>query len=254
MDQDKKNCICLVTNDAFFDKMLYTLNGIVSRGYSGDLCVVIGDDLINSEKLKTPALHNVIIKHFPNIKFSDTFIASFNNLDRGNIWKEKIFQYHKFYMFDTFFKQWNYVFYLDSGISVFSALQPILDSAKPDKFLAHSDAYPDHQWKLETQFVAENNIFNKLKENFNLNIDYPQTTIMLYDTNIIKDDTYNNLVNLAEEYNISKTNDQGIIALYFTCIQPCWEQIQLENQETWFYDYLLRPNKCTKPHILLKSL
>ena len=44
---------------------------------------------------------------------------------------------------------------------------------------------------------------------------------MLYDTNIITDDTYNNLLNLLMEYPISRTNDQGIIALYHkysTCI------------------------------------
>jgi hypothetical protein len=254
MDQNKKNCVSLVTNDAFFDKMLYTLNGIISKGYGGDICVVIGDDLINSEKLKTPVLQNVIIKHFPDIKFSDNFITNFNSIDRGDEWRKKIFQYHKFYMFDTFFKQWEYVFYLDSGISVFSSLKPILDSSKPNKFLAHSDAYPDYQWKLSTQFVSNNEIYTKLSQKYNLNIDYPQSTIMLYDTDIIKEDTFNNLINLAEEYSISKTNDQGIIALYFTLIQNCWEQISLENDNVWFYDYLLRPNKCNKPHILLKML
>ena len=51
---------------------------------------------------------------------------------------------------------------------------------------------------------------------------------------------------------ISKTNDQGIIAIYFTNIKPIWEQIQIEDESAWFYDYELRSNKRNKPHIMLK--
>jgi hypothetical protein len=248
-------CIVLLTNYSYFDKMIYTLNNILKHNYKGDICIVIGDDLLNTSKLNdTPLLKapNIQIKHFSDIKFSEKFLLNFNNLNRNNIWKEKIFQYHKFYIFDTFFKQWDYIFYIDSGINIFSSLQPILDSAKPNKFLAHSDAYPDYQWKLETQFAAENNIFDKLKQKYNLNIDYPQTTIMLYNTSIIDENTVNDLISLAEEFSISKTNDQGIIALYFTCIKKNWEQIQLGDEKTWYYDYLLRPEKSNKKHIMLK--
>ena len=85
-----------------------------------------------------------------------------------------------------------------------------------------------------------------------MNIDYFQTTIMLYDTKIITDDTYNNLLNLLIEYPISITNDQGIIALYFTNIVPVFKQIKTHNDFTYFYDYLTR-NKNNK-YIMLKSI
>lgn len=249
-------CTVLLTNNAFFEKMLYTLQGILKNDYKGDICLVIGNDLQNSEKLNHPLLvsNNVYIKYFPDIIFSDDFLNTFNNLNRPPHWKQKIFQYHKFYLFDTFFKQWDFIFYLDSGITVFDSIRPILNTAKCNKFLAHSDAYPDYLWKLNSQFVDNNETFDKLKLKYNLNIDYPQTTIMLYDTNIIKENTVKNLLLLAEEYKISKTNDQGIIALYFTLIEKRWEQIQLGDNSVWYYDYLLRPNKSSKRHILLKAL
>lgn len=249
-------CLVLLTNDAFFDKMLYTLQSILRYGYREDVCIVIGNDLLNSEKLKHPLLssNNIIIKYFPDIIFTDSFNERFNNIERSSHWVQKKFQYHKLHLFNKFFKQWNYIFYVDSGTTAFSSIYPILDSAKPAKFLAHSDAYPQYVWKLDRQFVNVGNDFDKLKKTYNLDIDYPQTTIMLYDTNIIDDNTFTDLLKLAEKYNFSMSNDQGIIALYFTCIKNCWEQIQLENENTWFYDYLLRPNKCNKPHILLKSL
>ena len=85
-----------------------------------------------------------------------------------------------------------------------------------------------------------------------MNDDYFQTTIMLYDTKIIENDTYDNLLNLLIEYPISITNDQGIIALYFTNIKPLFKQIKTHNEFIYFYDYLSRNNN--NKYIMLKSI
>jgi hypothetical protein len=249
-------CLVLLTNNSYFDKMLYTLSGITQAGYNGDICVVIGDDLQNSEKLKHHLLqtHNIAIKYFPDIIFSNDFLEKFNSMERDEYWRVKKFQYHKLHLFNTFFKQWKYIFYVDSGITVLNSIDPILQIKKQKKLLAHSDAYPEYTRRLEAQFVFNEPLFSKLREKYNLDIDYPQTTIMLYDTDIIENDTYTNLLQLAEDVKISMTNDQGIIALYFTCIHNVWEQIQLEDEHTWFYDYAVRPFKRNKPHILVKCL
>jgi hypothetical protein len=251
-----KNCIVLLTNSSFFEKMIYTLTGILQYNNTEDICIIIGDDLLNSSKLNIPILQqkNITIKHFPDIIFSEKFMNKFVSIERDPHWRKKIFQYHKFHVFDIFFKQWKNIFYIDAGTTVFRSLAPILSSTKVGKFLAHSDAYPQYEWKLNSQFVQSEEQFNELNQTYNTNIDYPQTTIMLFDTDIIKEDTVNNLLSLAEKYNFSKTNDQGIIALYFTCIHNIWEQIKLGDTESWYYDYLLRPNKCNKPHILLKAV
>ena len=60
-----------------------------------------------------------------------------------------------------------------------------------------------------------------------MNNDYFQTTIMLYDTKIIE-----NVI----EYPISITNDQGIIALYLTNIQPLFKQIKTDNECIYLYE------------------
>jgi len=236
--------------------MLYTLNGVLHFGYTDDICIVIGDDLLGSEKLNHPLLrsNNITIKHFPDIAFSEEFLTKFNSINRDEHWREKTFQYHKLHLFNTFFKKWEYIFYIDSGITVFRPIDPIIKARKPGKLLAHSDAFPEYTWKLKTQFIAEDETFSKIYDKYNLEIDYPQTTIMLYDSAIIDDNTYNDLYNLAEEVKISKTNDQGIIALYFASVKNIWEQIQLGDENTWYYDYALRPGKLNKPHIMLKAI
>ena len=247
-------CVVFLCNKAYFNKFIYTCNQLITNGkYNGNICLVIGDDLYNSELLNCHVIknNNIIIKHFPNIQFSNDYLEINNkiNTDGRNISKK--FQWHKLHLFNIFFKKWNYIFYLDCGINIFSDISPIINTMTKNTLLAHSDAYPTYEWKLQNQFDKTNTeYFTKLNNKYNLNIDYFQTTIMLYDTTIIKNDTYNDLLNLTYEYPISKTNEQGIIALYFTNIQPLFRQIKTHNEHIYFYDYLSR-NQNNK-YIMLK--
>jgi len=254
MKNSDKICIVLLCNAAFFGKMLYTLSGIRSNGYQGDVCIIVGDDLKDHPALGhlLLTLPGTFIKHYNDLKFSQKFLESFYNMERAPHWKDKIFQYHKFHVFDMFFKNWDYVFYVDAGAHIFSNVQPLIDSRKPGKFLAHSDAYPTYEWNLHTQFDKNNEKFLELNEKFNLDLDYPQTTIMLFDTALINDQTVEKLIDLTEAWNFSITNDQGIIALYYTNIVNAWEQISLGDKDKWFYDFMPRDSKKDKPHIILK--
>jgi hypothetical protein len=252
----KDICVVFLCDKSYFNKFVYTCNQLIDNGkYKGNICLVIGDDLHNNELLNCDIIknNNIIVKYFPNISFSNNFLDIQRKMNRPSHWFQKLFQFHKFHLFNTFFKQWDYIFYLDCGINIFSDISPIINEITENTLLAHSDAYPSYEWKLHNQF-DKNNIeyFSKLNDTYNLNNDYFQTTIMLYDTKIITDDTYNNLLNLLIEYPISVTNDQGIIALYFTNIQPIFKQIRMFNEFTHFYDYLARNNN--NKYIMLKSI
>jgi len=142
---------------------------------------------------------------------------------------------------------------LDCGITIFSDVSRIINEARENTLLAHSDAYPTYEWKLHNQF-DKNSIeyFSKLAAKYDLNIDYFQTTIMLYDTKIIEENTYTELLKLLIEYPISITNDQGLIALYFTNIKPYFKQIKTNDETSYFYDYLSRSDYHN--YIMLKSI
>jgi len=249
-------CVVFLCNKAYFSKFIDTCNQLITNGkYSGNICLVVGDDLHNNELLDCDTIknNNIIIKHFPNIRFSDEFLDIQKKMDRPPHWFQKQFQFHKFHLFNTFFRQWEYIFYLDCGINIFSDISPLLNTTVENTLLAHSDAYPTYEWKLYGQFDKTNiEYFTKLDTTYNLNIDYFQSTIMLYDTKIIEDNTYDNLLKLSIEYPISRTNDQGIIALYFTNIKPLFKQIMTNNENTYFYDYLSRNNN--NKYIMLKSV
>jgi len=146
-------------------------------------------------------------------------------------------------------------------------VEPIFYQKKNNKLLAHSDAFPTYKRKLKMQFKYEeeppitinqdpvqklkiDEIYNKLYNKYDLEVDFFQTTIMLYDTNIIKEDTFDNLHKLMLEYPISQTNDQGIIALYFTNIDRRYDQIQTASDYTYYYDFCARFQD--KPYIMRK--
>jgi len=249
-------CVVFLCDKEYFNKFINTCNQLVTNGkYDGNICLVVGDDLYDDKLLDCDTIknNNITIKYFPNINFSDNFIDIQEKMDRPSHWNKKKFQFHKLHLFDIYFKQWHYIFYLDCGINIFSDISPILNEITENTLLAHSDAYPVYEWKLNIQFDKTNTeYFTKLDNTYNLNIDYFQTTIMLYDTKIINDDTYDNLLNLLTEYPISITNDQGIIALYFTNIEPFFKQIKTHNDDTHFYDYLSRNNN--NKYIMLKSI
>lgn len=221
----KKICVVFACNKKYFDKFDKTCNELVTNGkYKGDICLIIDDDLKNDELLKSPIIteNNVIIKHFGRIKL---------NKSNGC--------YLKLNLFKTYFKKWNFIFYIDSGMSIYNDITPILNEAKKNKLLAHSDAYPTYERKLKDHFKNDP-IINK---DYDLNINYFQSGIMLYDTKIIKKNTFTNLINLTQKYkayDISDKhdiNDQAYLSLYFIIIKPCWEQIRIKNENTYFYDY-----------------
>jgi hypothetical protein len=252
---NKDFCVVFVCNKAYFNKFISTCSQLLTKGrYNGNICLIIGDDLHNNELLNHQLItdNNIIVKYFPNIQFSTDFHAINNKIKSDGRNLTKKFQWHKMHLFNSYFKQWNYIFYLDCGMNVIDDISPIINEITDNTLLAHSDAYPSYQWKLHTQFDAEKTeYFTKLNAKYDLNIDYFQTGIMLYDTKIIEPDTYTNLIRLAEEYPISRTNEQGIMNLYFHCEKNSWKQIKLRNENTNFYDYWCR-NKTDTKYIIVK--
>jgi hypothetical protein len=238
-------CAVFVCNKAYFHKLVRTMTQLVTSGnYKGDICLVIGNDLLDDPLLEHPIIKDnaVIIKHFPDIAFPQDVLDLQLKLDRKKEWNGKMFQFHKFYLFSTYFKKWDYVFYVDAGMWIFSDIMPIVNQKQKKTLLSHSDAYPDYVWKLDHQFdKTMTSEFKELSSKYNLNVDYFQTSLMIYDTDIIEDGTVTDLINLFLSYPISITNDQGIIALYYTNVKPYFKQLHTsDGGDKYYYDYLAR--------------
>ena len=111
-----------------------------------------------------------------------------------------------------------------------------------NKILAHHDDFPRYHYKLADKFRDIEPYKTKIKEEFHMNTtQYFQTTIMLYDTSIINDDTVKNIINLVDKYPISCNGDQEYISLYFHQIMKQMNQITLnKTNDYYYYDYYQR--------------
>lgn len=247
-------CIVFFCNSKYFPKFKQTLHQLRNAGeYKGEIVLAIGDDLLDKQE-SIQNEYDVTVKHFPDIVFNDKFLSYFNTIKRDGLWRNKIFQYHKFYLFDEYFKQWKYIFYLDCGVKIFRPIQTIIDSKSENTMLARNDPWGPfiNKWSLATQFDMECDVFPPMNQLFHLDTikNYFQTTIMLFDTQIIESTTFQDLNDLANKYPCSITNDQAIIALYYICINPKWKELPIEDDIQYFYDYKPRNNK--KPYIIHK--
>lgn len=239
-----KFSIVFVSNKKYLSKFIKTYTDLREIGkYNGEVTLIIGNDLKIIELIKRFNDKLLNIKKFPDIKFTSKFMKNFKNLNRKSHWIQSKFQYHKFYLFDIYFKQWDYIFYIDCGIKIHKNIQPMFNLIHENKLIAHSDCHPKYNQLLNCQFDKINPIYKNLNKEYDLNIDYFQTTIMLYDTHIIKETTFKELYDLAHKYPISITNDQGIIALYFTNIKKLWKQIKLNDGDNYYYHYVKFKNK-----------
>lgn len=242
-------CAVFVCNFRYLDKFIITCTNLVEIGnYSGPIVLIVGKDLPNIDNHPFIKEYSICVLHCNEVEFPQHIYDKIQktNTECGKS-GFKLFQYHKFHLFTPYFKQWDYIFYIDCGAKIYAPVSPILACAKPLKLLAHSDAYPDYKWKLKDQFPVNPQLVEELGKKWDLNADYFQSTIMLFDTKLIYENTFNQLYLLASKYTNSGTNDQGILNLYFA---DSWEQIALGDAETYYYDFNIRYQD--KPYIMTK--
>ena len=60
---------------------------------------------------------------------------------------------YKLHLFNAFFKEWNYILYLDCGMNIFGDILPILEEATINTLLAHSVSYPTYELKLNNNVL-----------------------------------------------------------------------------------------------------
>lgn len=237
------HCVVFVCNRRFVQTFINTYNQLRQVGrYTGDVCLIVGDDL------KDLVIEGVIVVYFPEITFPPETLHNMLKVkcDGRNITKR--FQWHKLYVFNTYFKKWNYIFYLDCGVKIFGDINIFLTFFKPNTFLAHSDSYPTYKWVLAGQFDSSMSHFEQLSKDYNLERNYYQTTVMMFDTSLITENTVADMIRLAIKYPNTRTNEQAIVNLHF----QEWEQLPLGDGSTFYYDFSNRTN--TDKYLLIKYI
>ena len=252
-----------LSNGPYIQKAINTIQLARTTGeWKDDIVLLLSSDLYNDDSVKQQCkLLNVTMREVPDRNFDSIL----------NVWKKhpehseyeyiikREFMYNKFLAFDTFFRQWDYVFYLDSGAIIQGPLERMKKACIPEKCIyAHSDTYPTYVWKFKRQFDLElfDNDTNKqcFLQSYSpyFEDDYFQGTMFIYDTAIIEDHTVDRLFRLSEMYPISIRMDQGILNLYFNCELGIWKQIPVKDDIGFLYDFFERERGSRSKYLILK--
>lgn len=210
-------CILFITNKNYFFHFSYSYWCLRTFGkYKGPVHVIIGDDLIGYQGIEDLKDENIIFKHFPDLIFTDEMkneLSVYAPKDIVNSYFRKIFRYHKYYMFDVFFKQWDYVLYIDCGMRICKDINLIINEKKDDKIVANQENIEicKQMFSFDKYFLPLWNKYDfKLKNLFN-------TSLLLFNTNtFIKENTVQELIKFTYKYYPAfKCHDQGAFNLYF---------------------------------------
>lgn len=229
MKEDK--CIIMVTDQPYWHRCKRTIQDIRSKGrYWGSL-VIITDGSLQVE--------DNFVKYY-NLEFivrpridTDYLLSYYKQHPINNDGRHftKLFQWHKFYSFDSYFKKWNKLLYIDCGTRILDDLEYIWETFIPGKLVAMDDRHPDLNAKKADWILFEKSspLFEKLNSEITITDGYFLNYLYLYDSSIIleNNETVNIFIQLMNKYPLMKSNEMGIMNIYFTFMLKIWEPMNL---------------------------
>jgi hypothetical protein len=252
--------LVLLTNKSYFEKAYKTIIDARQIGdWQHDIVLLVSNELYVDEKIHAIVKpYNVELRKLPERSFQKV-IDLWKNYPHDIDYEYVLTRHYmlmKFYVMDVYFKRWKYVFYIDSGACIQGRLQRLTVAATPENCLyAHSDSYPTYETTLLSQFCLEKLQDPKLRVELlqnNLNCNYFQSTIMIYDTSIIDENTVEQLFSLIDTYPITRRCDQGIFNLHFLCHKNQWKQIPIQDDKGFLYDFHERDDNKKNMYLILK--
>jgi hypothetical protein len=251
--------LVLLSNEPYIEKAKVTI--IAARGignWQDDIVLLIPRSLeSNADLVSFASTYAVELRVLPdrNTDKIIDFWSKFPTHRHHDYIMSRKYIFMKFYIFDVYFKKWDVAFYMDSGCVINGRLARFKESCEAVNCIyAHSDGYPWYEIKLERQFAIELLDSTRRAElkKYDLDIDYFQTTMCIYDTRILEPNTVDALFDLNERFPVGMRMDQPIINLYFTCMRKLWHQIPLKDDDGFLYDFCERNDWQPSDYLLLK--
>lgn len=221
-----KTVVVTLCDQRYIGKAKQTISEVQSVGkWTGDI-VLLAVDFIPDP------IPGVEIRHISHINLDALFEAwklhPIRPMD-DNRHHGKVYQWDKLQVFDTWFKRWECVIFLDAGIRVFNDMNAILSLPWKGSFLAPDDSDPyDNGRRFEVQLDLNANpeVTERLFQEFPTSIltrPYFLNCIFMFDTALIDKVSCDDLVNAMNAYPICMCNEMGILNLLFTFKLGVWK-------------------------------
>jgi hypothetical protein len=144
---------------------------------------------------------------------------------------KKLTQWDKFYVFDSWFLQWNRVIYLDAGLRVVDKMEPLLELDCSNSIMAPDDAaIYDTQKRfggiIEADYAKHPEVVRSLLEEYSPEIfkeRYFLNCMWMYDTHLLHRIHITDLIDAMNRYPICRCNEMTIMNLIFTFKHRVWK-------------------------------
>ncbi len=150
----------------------------------------------------------------------------------------KLYQWDKLQVFLPYFKQWDRIVFLDAGLRVFGTVTPLLELPQwRGKIVAPDDSDPydnRNRFGCQLRLAANPPVADELFQEFPRTIcdeHYFLNCIFMFDTALIKADTFTILEDAMNRFPICGTNEMTIMNLFFTFRWRVWEPMPQKTAE-----------------------
>lgn len=220
-------------NEKYFNKAVTTIIDIREKGDWKGTIVLIAVDFVPTKDFCS--LYNIEIAQFPKIP-TDELIEIYKKKPlsiptHDNREFNKVTQWEKLHVFDTYFKKWKRVMFVDAGLRILDSLDNFLSLDYKDKFLALDDTWNDKQKGFSCQLERKNSP-ETLKEYIDTFGDvlyekYFLNCLWIYDTSILKTVTKQEMIDTMNKYPLWRTNEMGVMNTLITFKYKLWQPLPL---------------------------
>jgi hypothetical protein len=141
----------------------------------------------------------------------------------------KLYQWDKLQVFRKEMAAWKRIIFLDAGIRVFNSLEPLLALPWKGSFLAPDDSDPydnGRRFNVQLDLSANPEVTKRLIQTFSPSIltrPYFLNCMFVFDTALLENVSYDDLVQAMNDYPICMCNEMGILNLLFTFKLEAWK-------------------------------
>lgn len=155
----------------------------------------------------------------------------------------KLTQWDKLQVFTPYFKQWDRIVFLDAGLRVLDSVDALLSLEWHGKLVAPNDVGPydnGNRFQCQVDLEANPDATCLFFEEFSTDIlkeMYFMNCMFLFDTELITDTTYTELLDYMEKFPIMLCNEMGTMNLYWTFVKKVWSMFPEKINDKYLYQW-----------------
>lgn len=249
-------CVVTLCDGNYFSRAKRTIEDIRSAGqYWGDLYLVAIDFVPNRNFLD---FYKVKVKVYNHVDVTQLLEKIKDHPFTGGDGREftKTAQWNKLLLFDQFWKYWKRIIFFDAGLRIFNKIDYFLSVPYEKSIVALDDSHPEDVKRFGCQLELSNKkIIGELIQKYGniLEERYFLNCCWICDTQIIEKNTLSDLLDLINRYPVCRTNEMGIMNIYFTFEKKIWKSLEINlGNDLILLDWSERDNKNWRNYVALK--